>query len=195
MDLWVWNLCSFCWLYRSGICAASVGYKGLQYVQPLMTLRVRNTYVQLLVSLCFGNTCSFCCFYGVWNMCSFCWMYGSPICAASVGSLGLKFRMYSFCWHVWVCNMCSCFRSMGLQYAQHLLTLWVSKYEASVDSMGLQFMFSTSPYYAETYINNLSNVEIRSFTPLRPAKTSVFPRGALLYCIPQRIDTHRGTSV
>ncbi len=65
----------------------------------------------------------------VCNICSFRWLYGSAICAVY-------------------------FRYMGLQNTQLLLIVRVSKYAASVDSMGLQYMFSTSPYYAETYINN-----------------------------------------
>jgi hypothetical protein len=135
-------------------CAATVGYKGLQYVQLLMTLRV-------------------------WNMCSFCWLHGSAICAATVGSLGLQYvqlllapwvcNMCSFCWlysgsaicaatvYCWLYGSAICVASVGMYgsaICAVILDLWVCKYAASVDSMGLQYMFSTSPYYAETYINN-----------------------------------------
>jgi hypothetical protein len=116
LALWVCNMCSFCWLSGFAICAASVGSLGLQYVQLLLALWV-------------CNMCSFCRLSGsvqyvqlllalrVRNMC--CFLHGgtvacgSAICAASAGC-------------------------MGLQYAQLLLTVWVSKYTASVDFMGLK---------------------------------------------------------
>jgi hypothetical protein len=74
-------------------------------------------------------------------MCSFCRLSGSAICVASVGMYGSAICAVNL--DLWVCKMRS-----------NLLTVRVSKYAASVDSMGLQYMFSTSPHYAETYINN-----------------------------------------